>query len=71
MKHCFLSAFVFLIFTGTVLSQTDFRKGYIVGSTKDTTFGFIDYKGNMANAKYCLFKSDAGSAWVPLASTTN
>jgi hypothetical protein len=46
---------------GKINSQSDFRNGYIIRLNKDTVYGLIDYKGNSANAKKCLFKKDANS----------
>jgi hypothetical protein len=42
-------------------SQSDFRPGYLINNNNDKTFGLIDYKGNKANAKKCLFKSSENS----------
>ena len=43
------------------MAQSDFRPGYVVGLAKDTTFGYIDYKGDRANSEYCLFRKDPGA----------
>jgi hypothetical protein len=61
-----LSLLVFIIFFGILdaISQSDFRCGYIIKNNQDTIHGLIDYKGNNANAKKCLFKSDESS--VPI-----
>jgi hypothetical protein len=38
------------------MAQSDFRPGYIVNNNGDTLTGLIDYKGNQANARKCIFK---------------
>ncbi len=53
---------LFFIFILTSISdcfpQSDFRKGYIIFNSGDTTFGYIEYRGNKSNAKKCMFTSD-------------
>lgn len=55
MKYLLLTAFIFLTFF-SLNAQSDFRNGYIILNNNDTVFGSIDYKGNTANAKKCIFK---------------
>jgi hypothetical protein len=57
MKYIILAAlFFFAIFELT--AQSDFRKGYIIKNNNDTLWGLIDYKGNKANARICIYKKD-------------
>jgi len=42
-------------------SQNDFRNGYLINNSNDTIFGFINYKGNKANALKCVFKKEENS----------
>ncbi|MFO7658752.1 MAG: hypothetical protein R6W78_16955 [Bacteroidales bacterium] len=44
-----------------ILAQSDFRPGYFVNNDNDTIHGLIDYKGNKANAKKCIYKADSDS----------
>ncbi len=39
-------------------AQKDFRKGYIIGLDNDTVAGYIDYRGDIRNAKMCIFKKN-------------
>jgi len=39
-------------------SQSDFRNGYIIKNNNDTIYGLIDYRGNKANAKKCIYKKN-------------
>ena len=56
-KRTILLTFAFC-FTTLCFSQGDFRKGYIVNSTGDTIFGFVQYKdGHLANRK-CAFSEN-------------
>lgn len=42
-------------------AQSDFRNGYVIKNNNDTIYGLIDYKGNKANAKKCIFRKDINS----------
>ena len=42
-----------------IQSQTDFRKGYYISLQNDTVKGLIDYRGDIRNSKYCVFKKDS------------
>ncbi len=48
----------FLIFF-ELCAQSDFRSGYVITNAVDTVYGLIDYKGNKANAKRCVYKTNA------------
>ena len=50
-----------MLLISNIMAQSDFRPGYVVGLAKDTTFGYIDYKGDRANSEYCLFRKDPGA----------
>jgi hypothetical protein len=39
-------------------AQSDFRSGYVVNNNDDTLYGYIEYKGDMANARKCVFARD-------------
>lgn len=57
-----LTVTLFFIFANSALfAQTDFRSGFIINNELDTIHGFIDYKGNKANAKKCLFREEPDS----------
>jgi len=45
-----------LLLYGSVQAQRDFRRGYIITSQQDTVYGWIDYRGDIRNAKICSFK---------------
>lgn len=52
---------LFLIGNIEAFSQNDYRNGYIINNNNDTIHGFINYKGNRANAKMCHFKKEINS----------
>ena len=62
--------FVVLLLTSFgVWAQRDYRKGYIITNEQDTIYGWIDYRGNMRNAKICSFKkreADRATEYTPL-----
>lgn len=43
-----------------LLAQADFRKGYVVTYANDTLYGEIDYRGNRAMGRICVFRTPAG-----------
>jgi hypothetical protein len=43
-------------------SQSDFRTGFVILNSGDTINGYLDYKGNLANTKKCVFKSTTESS---------
>ena len=50
-------------------AQRDFRKGYIITNQQDTIYGWIDYRGDVRNAKVCLFRkteTDPSMDYMPL-----
>jgi hypothetical protein len=52
-----------LLLAGGVWAQHDYRKGYIITNQQDTIYGWIDYRGDIRNAKICSFKeSETGQA---------
>lgn len=59
MKHLLVISVVLISSMAEVFSQADFRNGYVVKNNNDTLHGLLDYKGNKANAKKCIFKADA------------
>lgn len=52
---------IILLCTLSINAQTDFRSGFIITNNNDTIHGLIDYKGNKANARKCIFTSDINS----------
>lgn len=54
-----LTLLLFAGFCQTGLSQSDFRKGYIIDLKKDTLFGFVDYREGSRAYRTCNFKSNA------------
>ncbi len=51
--------FIVLIFiTINGLAQRDYRKGYIITHEMDTIYGWVDYRGDIRNAKICSFKKN-------------
>lgn len=47
-----------LFFPLLSIAQSDFRKGYIVDNKSDTTFGLIDYRGDLMMSSICRFKTN-------------
>jgi hypothetical protein len=62
-KRVFSLVLTILIFT-LVKAQSDFRPGYIITLHGDTINGLIDFRGERANAKVCIFKKGADSEKV-------
>lgn len=63
-----LSIFYFVAILNTCLTaQSDFRPGFVILNTNDTTYGWIDFKGDLSNSRLCNFKS---SESAPSASFT-
>lgn len=56
MKQVILFLGLMMFWVNEVFPQSDFREGYLVTNTGDTIYGLIDYRGNKANSKYCVFK---------------
>jgi hypothetical protein len=55
--------FLLLLLT-TILngsSQSSFRPGYYITWENDTVYGLIDYRGEVRNSGFCLFKQDETS----------
>ena len=59
-----------LVLVGTgAWAQRDYRKGYIITNQQDTIHGWIDYRGDVRNAKICSFKkseTDQATDYTPL-----
>ncbi len=51
-----LLIFALLLLSIEGWAQRDYRKGYIVTHEQDTIYGWIDYRGDVRNAKVCSFK---------------
>ena len=53
---------IFLLSVSIQLSgQNNFRPGYYITWENDTIFGLIDYRGEVKNSGFCLFKKDETS----------
>lgn len=61
MKHLATIGIVLFFSIFQIKAQSDFRNGYIVKNNNDTVYGLINYKGNKANAKKCIFKEEINS----------
>jgi hypothetical protein len=61
MKPLILTIAILCVSAVNLYAQFDFRPGYVVTTENDTIRGLIDYKGNKANAKKCVFKPTADS----------
>lgn len=57
-KNRIFGIIVSILLSNIALAQSDFRPGYYINLEEDTTFGLIDYRGDILNAKHCSFKSD-------------
>ena len=56
MRKFSISLTIIVFLSGSLIAQSDFRPGYIIYNNGDTLTGLIDYKGNQANARKCVFK---------------
>ena len=45
-----------LLLTSTLMSQNEFRDGYIINNSGDTLFGQVNYRGELFMARECIFK---------------
>lgn len=60
MKYLFTTGFIFISILA-LEAQSDFRDGYFMNNNSDTIYGLIDYKGNKANSKKCIYREDTNS----------
>ena len=56
MKRVYLFLILLFVYIGCIQAQRDYRKGYIITNQQDTIYGWIDYRGDLRNAKTCSFK---------------
>ena len=56
LPYLIIAIFVFTIPKG--IAQSDFRKGFIITTQKDTVHGEIDYRPNSKNYQTCHFKNN-------------
>jgi hypothetical protein len=63
-KYIFFFLFLIFYFPQQTISQNDFRPGFIVTLENDTIQGFVDYRGDLKNSRYCTFKKNKESAHV-------
>lgn len=64
MKIKIALLFIVIISTKFVLAQSDFQSGFIVNNSGDTIKGFVDWKKNTINSRYCKFKKVENSDLV-------
>lgn len=57
MKFLKLFFLTFLISTGFLHAQPDYRPGYVIENTGDTIYGEIDYRGDWISGRICRFKT--------------
>jgi hypothetical protein len=63
MKQWWLIFLILFVYIGNIQAQQDYRKGYIITGQQDTIYGWVDYRGDVRNAKICLFKkTETGQA---------
>ncbi|MBN1145191.1 MAG: hypothetical protein JXA72_12250 [Bacteroidales bacterium] len=55
-KKFFLSSF--LLFSGIIYAQSDFRPGFIITNDNDTVYGSVDYRGDVLMGFMCRFRTD-------------
>ncbi len=58
MYKCIAVSIFLLLNALNTYSQSNFRKGFIISNTNDTTQGFIDFRTDNMNSKLCRFKLD-------------
>lgn len=61
MKYLVTVVTFFFLSILEILAQSDFRDGYIIKNNNDTVYGLIDYKGNKASAKKCIYRVNINS----------
>jgi len=62
-KRRLITIAVWLLTGVCVWAQRDYREGYIITNQQDTIYGWIDYRGDIRNAKICSFKeTETGQA---------
>ena len=62
-KRKLITVSLLLLSSAGVWAQRDYRNGYIITNQQDTIFGWIDYRGDIRNAKICSFKeTETGQA---------
>ena len=61
MKRLYSLLILMPVYIGCIQAQRDFREGYIITNRQDTIYGWIDYRGDVRNAKICSFReTEAG-----------
>jgi len=61
MRKLYVISVILIFGMFHVFAKSDFRNGYIISIKNDTIYGLIDYRGNKANTKKCIFKKDVYS----------
>lgn len=61
MKQIITLGTILILFIPELVAQSDFRNGYIIKNNNDTIYGLIDYRGNNASTRKCVFKADITS----------
>jgi len=57
-KSKILVLIIAFIFFQNIFSQSDYRKGFIITTSKDTINGLIDFRDGYKNNESCVFKKD-------------
>ncbi len=63
-KNKVLFVIYFTFFSSTAFSQSDFRPGFYITWENDTVYGLIDYRGEIRNARLCVFKTNENAETV-------
>jgi hypothetical protein len=61
MKYLLNISVLLLLTVINTFSQAVFKNGFIIKNNNDTVFGLIEFKGNKANSKSCIFKQNIES----------
>lgn len=61
MKKKLIVSVCFILALTNINSQSNFQKGYVLTSAKDTIFGLIRNNDYYSNSRFCIFEKDANS----------
>ncbi len=64
MKQLIFSKVLIFLILNNVLGQSDFREAFIIKNNNDTIYGYVDNRGNRANAFQCTYKKTMDSETV-------
>ena len=63
MNKRLLLIFLLCLIVGLLNAQTNFKPGYIIKVSGDTTFGEIDSRGGVIMSRLCKFKLNKVTRW--------